>query len=222
MDVLIGLIVIGAALWWLGSYAKAKQQKQLQKELQAKIDAQTNEARSYIERLNHSRAFPTVEMLNVNAQAGEFGLLHESTTLFELKSHRVGGGAGTRIKVGKVPIYLGGFQSTSVEGWAPAADGDLYLTNKRIVFVGSSRSVAIALKDLVGLDTELGSVRVHTAKRQKPYLFNVENSMLWSLLAKMATSGELASPQMPSGLQLDVSASQNGGNAELRITPHGA
>lgn len=218
---LLVLFVIGALLWLVG-HLKGRRQERQREELQAKADGLTAKARQYIEALNSSRTYPTVDMLNVNAQKGEFGLLHEATTLYELKSHRIGAGAGTRLKLGKLPVYLGGYQSHWVEDWSPAAVGDLYLTNKRIVFAGSTRTASIALKDLIALDTELDAVRVHTAKRQKPYLFPVANSILWSLVAKIAASGEVTSPRLPDGLQLGFSAPKEGGQLEIRIAPQGA
>lgn len=219
MDTLLLVLIVGGALLWLVGYMKTRRQERQRAELQAKADGLTDQARRYIEALNASRTYPTVDMFGVNAQKGEFGLLHESSTLYELKPYRVGGAAGTRLKLGKVPIYLGGFESHSLEDWSLAARGDLYLTNKRIVFTGDARSASIALTDMIALDTELDAVRIHTAKRQKPYLFAVGNSILWSLLAKIAASGEVTSPRLPDGLQLGFSAPKAGGQLEIRIAP---
>ena len=122
------------------------------------------------------------------------------TWLIEVKTKRFNLGGATRLKVGKIPLYVGGSERFSYEDKVATGEGDLYLSNKRIVFLSPKRSVSIALKDVIGLDGALDSITVHSGKRDKPVSFMVRNPALWSLLAKLGAAGKLASPNLPDGV----------------------
>ena len=217
MQILILLAIASIGVWVLVDLSVQRDQKRSASTRAASARGLTAEARHYVEHLNQSRAFPTVDLHNVTTQPGEFGVLHESSTLFEPKSRRAGGAA--RVEVGNSRDYAGGFQSLLVEDFQPTADGDLYLTNARILFVGGARSVSITFNDPIALVGELGVVRVHSPKHRKTYLFRVSNSLLWSLVAKVVGSCELTNPRMPEGLLLEFSTTQNGNDAEIRLRP---
>jgi hypothetical protein len=205
MEALTILAVIALILWGISAAAnKAKQEKERveHERLAGMARTQTAEACSYIDEVNRTRAFPTVLMQNVNGQKGEFGLLGESSKQLENKTRSYRLGAGTRVKVGKMPIYLGGSQPFYYDDTVVAGSGDLYLSNKRIIFLSDKRSSTVALKDVLGVDATLDSITIHSGKRQKPYVFTVRNPAIWSLLLKVASGENLESPNLPDGLTL--------------------
>lgn len=160
----------------------------------------TDEACQFIAQANAARAFPEVSLGNVNILAGEFALLREYVTLFEQKTKRISGAIGTRVNIAKMPVYLGSGRSSTYETTDPVADGELVMTNARMVFMSTQRSATIALKDVVGLEAGLDTISVHSAKRKTPHVFAVGNPALWALLAKIGASHPLKSRFIPDGV----------------------
>lgn len=185
MGILILVFVIAGGLIWASSAAAKKKARDDEQARIQRANEQTAAACAYIARANAAQAFPVIDMPAINAQQGEFGLLGETAALYEVKTRRVSMGAGTRVRVAKMPIYLFGSQSTPVESLEAAAGGTLYLTNRRIIFLSDMRSATLLLKDIAGLEATLDGLTIHTAKRQKPYVFAVANPALWSLLVKV-------------------------------------
>lgn len=202
MEALLILAVIALVIWGASAAAnKAKQEKErLEHErLAEKARAQTAEACSYIDEVNRSRVFPAVMLQNVNAQKGEFGLLGETSTQFETKAKSYRLYAGTRVKLGKIPIYFGGSQPFYYDDTVATGSGDLYLSNHRIIFLSDKRSSTVTLKDVLGIDASLDSITIHSSKRQKPFIFTVRNPAIWSLLVKVASAEGLDTPNLPDG-----------------------
>lgn len=113
MEVPSILAVIALVAWALSAAAnKAKQEKKRinQEQIAEKVRSQTAEACNYVAEVSRTRAFPTVWMNNVNCQKGEFGLLGQTSTQYEAKTKSYRLGAATRVKIGKLPLYLGGSQ----------------------------------------------------------------------------------------------------------------
>jgi hypothetical protein len=205
METFTILAVIALLAWALSAAAnKAKLEKDRieQEKLSEKVRSQTAEACSYIDEVNRQRAFPTVWMQNVNSQKGEFGLLGEISTQFENKTKSYRLGAATRVKIGKIPLYLGGSRPFYYDDMVAAGSGDLYLSNRRIIFLSDKRSSTIALKDIIGIDASIDSITIHSSKRQTPYIFTVSNPAIWSLLVKVISSEGLTTPNLPDGMTL--------------------
>lgn len=221
MDVLLIFAII-ALIWWATSAQakKAKQKKERieQERLAEKVRSQTAEACAYVAKVNSARAFPVVWMKNVNSQDGEFGLLGESSTLFETKSKSFRLGAATRLNIGKMPLYLGASQPFTYEDHVAAGTGDLYLSNKRIIFLSDKRSATVPLKDVIGLDTSLDTITIHSGKRQKPIIFTVSNPAIWSLLIKVISRDELDTPNLPDGMTLHAEPTETPG--EVNFSAH--
>lgn len=218
MDIIAILAIITLIAWALSAAAnKAKQDKEriAQEQIAEKTRSQTADACTYIDNVNRTRAFPTVWMKNVNSQKGEFGLLGETSTQFENKTKSYRLGAATRLKLGKLPLYLGGSQNFSYEDLVPVADGDLYLSNQRIIFLSDKRSTTIAFKDVIGIDASLDSITIHNRKRQKPITFTVSNPAIWSLLVKIVSAEKLESPTLPDGLILHAAPTQTPGEVNF-------
>lgn len=218
MEVLTIFSVI-ALIWWAISamVQKAKQERERieQEQFAEKVRSQTAEACSYVADANSARALPTVWMKNVNSQKGEFGLLGQTSTQFETKTKSYRLGAATRLKVGKLPLYLGGSQYFSYEDLVATGAGDLYLSNQRIIFLSDKRSTTIALKDVIGIDAGTDSITIHSSKRQKPLIFAVNNPAIWSLLVKLASGEKLDTPNLPDGMTLHAEPTETPGEVSF-------
>jgi hypothetical protein len=222
MDILLAslglaLIVVAAARI---SARSAAERAQVDNE--RRIAQQVAEACNFIASINATRAFPAIWMSNVNAQPGEFGVLHETSTLFEMKTFRISMGAGTRLKIGKMPLYVGGSRSTPVESLRSSAVGDLYLTNRRVIFMSTQRSVTVLLKDVVGIDASTDSVTIHSGRRNKPAVFAVSNPAKFSLLLKLVSGESITSPQLPPGVVLEAQPTDKSGEVSFSATERSA
>lgn len=214
------VIVAGIVLaWWALKYAAKRGREAEEEQLRQEIAGKVADACAYIQQVNALRAFPTVWMKNVNAKPSEFGLLHEATTLFEHKTKRYTLGGGTRLRVGKIPLYLGGAQHFSYQELGPAADGDLYATNERIVFISDRKSASVPLKDLIGIEgNPAGAIVLHSGKRQQPYTFRVANPAMWAMLLKLFSAGYFKAQTLPEGVTITAKAATTPGEVDLEIS----
>lgn len=60
--------------------------------------------RSYVEVLEQSREFAPIVVPGLHLEQGEFAIRHDRATLGEWRMARVGGGIGTSVRIGRVPI----------------------------------------------------------------------------------------------------------------------
>ena len=203
MEMLVMVLVVVALVFAVKSFTKQGAKRKAEEAVAAtnkSANDLTGDACEFITRANAARAFPEISPGNVNILPGEFALLRERATLFEQKTKRISSAVGTRIRVAKMPIYLGSGHSSSYEMTEPVANGEMVMTNKRMVFLATERSATIALKDVVGLEAGLGTISVHSAKRKTPHVFAVGNPALWALLAKIGASHPLESRFIPDGV----------------------
>ncbi len=189
------IILLGLGIWfliWNGKRAKAK--------TQAKIQRAADEFLSYADAANATGTLPQEAGGGINLQKNEFIVLRESSTLYEYKAERRTTGGGTRVKVGNMPIYLGGSTSSSVDVLKEICAGTLMLTNKRLMFVGTQKSFTAALADIITIENALTQITVTSQKRQKPVIFTVRNGFFWYGLPQVLNQWQLTSPIMPGKL----------------------
>jgi hypothetical protein len=106
--VLLTLFVVSMAAVAVVSFLIADKRRQQAAEELKQITVAT---RAYIEDLEQSRAFTPIAVPRLHLEQGEFAVRYGRATLAESRSVRVGGGLGTRVRIGGFPIYLGGFKS---------------------------------------------------------------------------------------------------------------
>jgi hypothetical protein len=198
----LALIGVIAFVIWAMFFSPTARDAYLQHSPDQRLAALTAEACRYIEEVNQSRAFPTVDLGAVRPQAGEFGVLSEPATSFELQIRRRIAGIGTRIRVGRVPLYLGSAQSVPVETMTPVAVGQLCLTNRRLLFLSDRRSATVALQDLVAVDAGLETLTVHSGQKQRPLVLAVGNPQKWAVLLRLFSSQPVESPRLADGVML--------------------
>ncbi len=201
MGALAWLVLVTSVVWLLVAISTQVQRRE-QGRLRREIAKLTADACQYVTDANNARAFPTIGLEPVKTRRGEFGLLHETATLFDVRTRRYSTWAGTRLGAGALPIYLGGADSVQVQSLEPACAGDLYLSNQRLIFLSDHRSATVALKDVLAISGGLNALTVHSSKRQRPFVFSVANPRTWALLLRLFSSESISAPNLPDGLEL--------------------
>jgi len=120
--------------------------------------------------------------------ADEAALLHEPSKLIEARATRVYSGGGVRVK----GIYIGGGESSSVQGLKQLDSGTLTLTTKRLVFTGSMESRVVSIKDIVSVEPLPDAIEVSTGKRAKRQIYSVHNPVIWTTLVRTVAKGGLS------------------------------
>lgn len=221
MEFLLTLLAVGFVWWGFAAILKRGKERQIEQQLlndQKRASAHAEAACRFIDQVSKARCFPDISPGNVNMLAGEFAILRESATLFEQKTRRVSSAVGTRVKVGKIPLYLGSSSSSSYETTEPVADGELVLTNIRTIFLAQQRSATIVLKNVVGLEATLECIIIHSAKRKTPHVFSVGNPALWALLTKIGASHPFESRFIPEGVTVKATTTETPGDVNFETT----
>ena len=115
---------------------------------------------------------------------GEELLCHAPTTLVEPRAVRSysGGYGGPSFRIAKgISFRLGasGGTSESHEERRPIDTGTLVLTNQRLIFVGSKRTISVPIHKIVGIDNEgyLDWLRLNFEGRQKAEGFQFDSAL---------------------------------------------
>jgi hypothetical protein len=102
----------------------------------------------------------------------EMILSFPNISLWEPRSVRRGGGAGTSFRVAKgVSFRVGGFQAESHEELRNIDNGPLTLTSKRIVFSGVKRTVSIPLDKVISIEPFRDAIRIRREGKEKAQNF---------------------------------------------------
>ena len=215
------LAVAFAALAWLSVREQRRDAAKTEHDRRARAFSQTTAACSYIQEINRSRSFPLVPTANLKVVDGEFSLLFEHCTQYEVVNSRVARlrarrAAGQRGSA-RVPIRVKAGDGSS-EVARPVGGGELFLTNQRLVFMSPARSTNIRLGDVIGIRGSSDTLSIHMARRRRPYHFNVDNPVLWALLAKMMSSHAPATPMLPDGMRLHAAPTGVPGEVHLEAT----
>lgn len=195
IPIIAPLIIIIFPLWLYFSYRSAKISKSTVMEAAQRYN-------SFISQLEESRELPNISV-DIDTHPGEFVVMMADSAIYEQKSTgRRGMYAGTRVKIGKIPIYLGGGQSVSNQAVVKTSDGQLYMTNKRIVFVGMKRSWDCKHSDVLSIENGLDRLVVNSRHSDKPIIFDVQNGFYWEGLNKLFAQVRIDTPRLPDHVHL--------------------
>lgn len=177
------------------SRARKKRQRQQM------IEAMQSEAEDCLRQIQATGRLPTVDT-HIVLQPQEFAVLQESASLYEARSYRVYGGAGTRIK----GVYVGGGVSESHQRLKQIDSGMLVLTNCRLVFDGSMENRSIKLNDVVSAQPWTDAVEVSSSRRQKSQVYTVANPIIWTTMITALAKSEAPTPEVsrPKPTQADI------------------
>jgi hypothetical protein len=168
-----------------------------------KLDQLTAATRSYIETLEQRRTFAPVALPGLHLEPTEFAMRHDDATLAEFRRARVGGGIGTRVRVGGFPIYLGGWKSVPKEELRIVGAGQLVLTNRRLLFLGA-HTLAIPFDRLLTCQQTDAGLVVSESRRKTPHVFVLENNGLWCFLVNWMADNRFEDQKLPDGMHISV------------------
>jgi len=89
-------------------------------------------------------------------------------------------------------IYIGGGESSSVQGLKQVDSGTLTLTTKRLVFTGSMESRVVNIKDILSVEQLPDAIEVSTGKKAKLQIYSVHNPVIWTMLVRTVVKGGLS------------------------------
>lgn len=153
---------------------------------------------------NQRREFVPVQPASLLSRADEPFLLVDQARMREVQSERVAGAAGTRIKVGNVPVYLGGSRARSVRVMRDAAIGELGLTARALRFHAPELALELPLSKVMAVDVMLDALTLSIQGRSKPVTFLVPNGLLWGQMVKNLARLEVLGVSLPPGAQLQL------------------
>lgn len=128
--------------------------------------------------------------LPINLRKGEAGYFSStSVTLCEPRAVRSGGYGGGSVRVAKgLSIHTGRFSSESHDEWREITTGNLYVTDKRIIFDGAIKNRVIDLEDVMSVAPGYRDACVNSAKLQKPVGFKNVNGQIFAAIISALTS----------------------------------
>lgn len=162
------------------------------------------EAAEFIAAVNAAGAFPPARADRVLSPKDEPILAACNARLVEASSEQVRSYIGTRIKVGKLPFYIGQSTPHFHRVIRETAVGELAVTPRSLVFSCPDKSVDFPLSKVIGVDIALDSFSVAVRGRQAPYLFAVSNGLLWGVLVKNLTQIGVSGRALPAGAKLTI------------------
>ena len=177
------------------------------------LDQLTSATRGYIEALEQSRVFAPIAVPGLHLEQGEFAIRHDRATLAEVRTARIGGGLGTRVRVGGFPIYLGGWKSVPSEELREVGTGELVLTNRRLLFLGA-HTLALPFDRLLTCQQMDAALLVSESRSKRPHVLILENAGLWCFLVNWGAASRFKDPKLPDDMHLSVS----GKTPELQVT----
>ncbi|RKP59216.1 hypothetical protein [Pararobbsia silviterrae] len=221
MPTFLAIVAIAfVTLAWLSIREQRRETSKRELRRRTRAFAQTSAACHYIQEINRTRAFPLAPTANLRVVDGEFSLLFEHCTQYEVINARVARLRARRSEPGarsRAPIRVRSGDGSS-ELAHPVGGGELFLTNQRLVFMSPARSTNIRLGDVVGIRGNAETLSIHMARRRRPYHFSVQNPALWALLAKMMSSQTPATPMLPDGMRLHAAPTGVPGEIHLEAT----
>lgn len=129
----------------------------------------------------------------VNLLSGENAYWSEQATLYEervVRREMVGRNQGVSIRIMRGVSYrVGGSrgQSMPVYGDVPVASGALILTDKRVLFKGDKKSIALDWSDVMGIDPYTNAITIHSARVKQPLRFFYQANNSAELVAQIAS-----------------------------------
>lgn len=179
---LLVLSIVGLVWSTVRGKARARQ-------LDALADAQFKKWRNALE--SADGYLPAVR-LPINLQRGETGYFYAtSVTLCEPRAVRSGSYGGGSVRVMKgVSIHSGRFASESHDEWRPITTGNLYVTDRRIVFDGQMKNRIIKLDEVMSVSTGYREVCVNSSKLQKPIGFKDVNGQIFAAVVNALSGGD--------------------------------
>lgn len=152
---------------------------------------------NFLDELDRTKVIPVQEDPAFRTQASEFiALRHPHARMMEIRTSRLSGWLGTRVKIAGVPLYLGASKSLPSDELRDVGEGILYLTNKRLMFMGSARTYASSIDNILNIENGLDWIRIQAARQTKPVTFTVPNGFFWEGMYRLMVDLRPDSPHL--------------------------
>ena len=159
------------------------------KQARKRKDRRLEEASRFANQLASTGQLPTVSTPLLLEQ-GEVAFFSESTPLLETRAVRSSrsGHVGVRVAKG---VYAGSSQGTSssTQEWTVIDEGQLVITNRRVIFSGGATNRTFKFAKIVSIDYDLhqpDSIALLSVEgRQKNMAFQVSNPAIFSAIVQL-------------------------------------
>jgi hypothetical protein len=166
----------------------------------------------YFDALNQNRRFPRIET-PIRMEPGEFGLICQAATLWEMRSHRYRTGGSVRVARG---VWVGGSQYHSQRQLDPIATGYVTITNRRLLFSSADKTVHLTYRDLVSIEGSHQHNLAQSKRRRTPVNLTYEDALLGLVLIQILSSVPLGE-YLPSGFMIFATPGRTAGAVDLKM-----
>ena len=108
---------------------------------------------------------------------------YSASNLWEERAVRRSAGGAVRVMKG---VYIGGSQAESHDQLRRIDDGQLLLTNQRLIFNGNMRNLEYKLNKIISIEESDDGVEVASSNRKKVQIFTVEDPHKWATYIRIA------------------------------------
>lgn len=124
-----------------------------------------------------------VDNLKIILERGEKSHCYSDAEMMEERAVRVSHGGGVRVMSG---VYLGSSTSESHGELKKVDNGNLLLTNKKVMFNGNFKHLEYKLEKITSLEEHEDSFEIGVSNRQKLQTFVVDEPKKWVTYIKIA------------------------------------
>jgi len=178
----------------------AKQSAERERQTLAQQDAAAAE---FVAQANRTGGLPAVAT-NLMLKRGEAAFYCAPTALSETRAvrHSTAGHGGFRVARG---VWIGSTRgrAESHQEWRHIDDGELTVTNRRIVFDGRKTNRTVPLDKLISCDLRVGEVEISSGTRQKSMVFTAgsQAGVLGSIIKICSQSLNAGEPYQPASVR---------------------
>jgi hypothetical protein len=176
------------------------------------LSRRNQEMLGFVLAVNTNRNFLAVDSSGIALTDGELCILNESADRMEVKKHRSSTGASVRVVKG---LWVGGRNYHSRESLDVTDSGRIYITNKRIAFIGFKKTVNTPLKDIVSHKGHWDALSINSSKRDAVTIIAFDKAYLGNLILGMLTD-QWTWPLRPEQV---VSATIDGSSISVECLP---
>jgi len=192
MEILILLIILAIIGFVLYFQNSKKKEAERQRFIKQRIDA----AQEYFKNINEQKIIPAIAT-QLLLKKDETAYLSDTVTLLEMGKYTVSNRGGGAVRIAK-GVYLGGTsgRSRSYDELRKKDNGELILTNKRLIFDGNASTREMSLEKILSVTNHFDGIEIACEGKVKSLIFSgVNNPILWKALIHyiraIPESGEL-------------------------------
>ena len=178
------------------------------------------ETGGFIQAIQQLGMLPSLRLPQLHLQPEEFALLHHAGAhLISYPAIQVPSGKPPSPTFAGLEFYPGVWQAQHSDKMSVLAQGDLFLTNQRLLFLGEPKTLVILWRDLLSVTADLTSIRIASSESETPLYLTVRNPLLWAAFILWMSSGDVRQPRLAPGTELTLSREGSGIQQIIRLAP---